>query len=63
MKRLPVLLVTLALSLGLAMPAFADLMSPGEALLWEAERNLPLVLVILVLIVTALLVRHFTKKK
>lgn len=63
MKRLPGALMALALSLGLGMPVFADLMSPGEALLWEAERNLPLLLVIGVLILTALLVRHFTKKK
>lgn len=63
MKRLPVILLTLALTLVLALPAWADLISPGEALLWEVERNLPLVLVVLVLIVTALLVRHFTRKK
>lgn len=63
MKHLSGLLLTLALSLGLAIPAFADLMSPGEALMWEAERNLPLLLIIGLLILTALLVRHFTKKK
>lgn len=63
MKRLPGFLLTVALSLGLALPAFADLMSPGEALMWEVERKLPLILVITVLIVTALLVRHFTKRK
>ncbi len=63
MKRLPGFLLTVALSLGLALPAFADLMSLGEALMWEVERKLPLILVIVVLIVTALLVRHFTKRK
>lgn len=63
MKRLPGYLVALALSLGLVVPAFADLMSPGEALMWEVERKLPLILVLAVLIVTALLVRHWTKKK
>lgn len=63
MKRLTGCLLTLALVLGLALPVCADLMSPGEALMWEAERKLPLILVIAVLIFTALLVRHFTRKK
>lgn len=63
MKLLPAPLLALALALGLTPPVRADLISPGKALVRTAERNLPLLLVLAVLIVTAVLVRHFTKKK
>ena len=63
MKRLPAVLLLPALALGLTLPARADLISPGKALMREAERNLPILLILALLIVTALLVRHFTKKK
>ena len=41
----------------------ADVISPKEALLWQAGRYWPVLLVIVLLVVTALLVRHFTRKK
>lgn len=63
MKRIPVILLALALSLGLMLPCFADVLTPGAALILGLERNLPVVLIIAVLIVTAILVRKFTKKK
>lgn len=63
MKRLSCLLVTFALGLSLAMPAWADILSPGEVLVWKIQRRLPLVLLIAALVITAILVRKFTKKK
>lgn len=65
MKRIPVLLLTLAAILGMATPVFADVIaaSPVEILVWTVKPHLPLILIVAVLIVTALLVRHFTKKK
>ena len=63
MKLIPAPLLTLALALGLTPPGWADLISPGKALARTAERNLPLLLVLALLIATAVLVRHFTKKK
>lgn len=65
MKRVPSLLLTLAVLLGMTVPAYADVLpaSPGEILMSAARPALPIVLIIVVLVATALLVRHFTKKK
>lgn len=65
MKRIPVLLLTLAAIFGMTTPVFADAIaaSPAEILVSTVEPVLPMVLIIAVLVITALLVRHFTKKK
>lgn len=65
MKRIPTLLLTLAILLGMSLPAYADVLpaSPAEILMSAAGSALPIVLIIAVLAVTALLVRHFTRKK
>jgi len=42
------------------MPACADLISPGELIVGQLTH--PLVLLVIVLVLTAVLVRHFTKK-
>ena len=64
MKKLPLIPLILALALALAPAARADVIfDPVSILIYEARRNLPIILVILLLIVTALLVRHFTKRK
>ena len=64
MKKLPLLPLVLALALALAPAARADVAYiPGLELMYAAYHNYPIVLIIILLIVTALLVRHFTKKK
>ena len=63
MKQLSRLLLTLALALGLAVPAFADVITPGRAIALEFQRRLPLILIVAALVLTAALVRTFTKKK
>lgn len=63
MKKLSAALLTLALAVALALPAHADVISPGEALARAAQRNLPIVLILALLVVTAILVRRYTKKK
>jgi len=63
MKTLSIALFCLATSILLALPAQADVISPGKALMREAQRNLPILLILALLVVTAILVRHFTKKK
>lgn len=65
MKRISALLLTLAALLAMTIPVFADVIeaSPAEILMSAAEPVLPVVLIIAALVVTALLVRHFTKKK
>lgn len=65
MKRIFALLLTLALILGMTVPVFADVIeaSPAEILMSTVEPVLPVVLIIAALVVTALLVRRFTKKK
>lgn len=62
---LPGLLLGLALLPALAIEAMADVIaaSPVEVLLWSVEEYLPAGLIVAVLVVTALLVRKFTKKK
>lgn len=47
----------------LAVPVWADMVGPGETLVENMEGSLPLILVVLLLIATALLVRKLTKKK
>ena len=47
----------------LAVPVWADMVGTGETLVENMEGSLPLVLVVLLLIATALLVRKLTKKK
>jgi len=59
MKRFPHLLILAAAVLGMAMPACADLISPGELIVGQLTH--PLVLLVIVLVLTAVLVRHFTK--
>ena len=61
MKRIPMLLLTLAAMIGMTIPVFADAIaaSPIEIL----EPVLPMILIIAVLVITALLVRYFTRKK
>lgn len=65
MKRIPAFLLTLAAILGLTTPVFADVIpaSPAEILISAVEPVLPMALIVAVLVITALLVRHFTKKK
>ena len=65
MKRISALLLTPAALLAMTVPVFADGIpaSPAEILMSVTEPVLPLVLIIAVLVVTALLVRRFTKKK
>lgn len=63
MKALSAALLTLALAVALALPVYADVISPGEALVRDIQRNLPIVLLLVLLAVTAILVRRFTKKK
>ena len=65
MKQIPALLLTLAVVLGMATPVFADVVpaSPAEILMSTVEPVFPVVLIIAVLVITALLARHFTKKK
>lgn len=65
MKQISALLLTLAVLLGMAAPVFADVIpaSPAEILMSAVEPVLPAVLIIAVLVITALLVRRFTKKK
>lgn len=62
---LPSLLLGLALLPALAIEALADVIAPSpmEMVLWGVEENLPAVLIVAVLVVTALLVRKFTRKK
>lgn len=63
MKTLSAALLTLAMSIALALPAHADVISAGEVLVRAAQRNLPIVLILALLAVTAILVRRYTKKK
>lgn len=65
MKQISALLLTLAVLLGMAVPVFADAIpaSPAEILASAVEPFFPAVLIIAVLVITALLVRRFTKKK
>ena len=63
MKKLPLLPLTLALALMLAPTARADVISaPGIELLAVTWHDLPLILILVALLVTILLVRHFTKR-
>lgn len=65
MKRISALLLTLAALLAMTVPVIADALpaSPAEILMSSVEPALPVVLIIATLVVTALLVRRFTKKK
>lgn len=65
MRKLSSLPLLAALCLSLALPARADAISvsPGEALLWNIREGLPLILILALLIITAVLIRKFTKKK
>ncbi len=63
MKTLSAVLLTLAMSIALALPVHADSISDGEALAQDIQRNLPIILILVLLAVTAILVRRFTKKK
>ena len=65
MKRIPALLLTMAVLFGMTVPAHADVLpaSPAEILMSTAGAALPIVLIIALLAATALLVRHFTRKK
>ena len=65
MKQIPALLLTLAVVLGMTTPVFADVVpaSPAEILMSTVDPVFPVVLIIAVLVITALLARHFTKKK
>lgn len=65
MKRIPALLITLAAVFGMTAPVFADAIvaSPTYILTFTVEPLLPIILIIAVLVITALLVRYFTKKK
>lgn len=65
MKRIPVILLTLAALLAMTSPVFADVLpaSPAEILMSTVEPVLPIILIVAVLVITALLVRRFTKKK
>ena len=65
MKRISALLLTLAIVLGMTPPVFADVIaaSPVEVLMSGAGGILAIVLIAAALVITALLVRHFTKKK
>ena len=64
MKRIPAILLTLAALLAMTPPAFADAIaaSPAEILASTVEPVLPIILIAAVLVITALLVRHFRKK-
>ena len=63
MKGINEILLAAALAVVLAVPAFADVISPGEALIHGVERNLSTILLVVVLVITAILVRKFTKRK
>ena len=65
MKRISALLLTLAGLLAMTIPVFADVLpaSPAEILMSTVEPVLPVALIIAALVVTALLVSRFTKKK
>lgn len=65
MKRISALLLTLAAVLGTTVPVFADVIpaSPADILMSAVGPALPVILIIAVLVITALLVRRFTKKK
>ena len=65
MKRIPAILLTLAALFAMTVPVFADVIAPSpvEILAAAAGSILPVVLIIAVLVITALLVRRFTKKK
>lgn len=65
MKRISALLLTLAALLAMTIPVFADVLpaSPAEILAATVEPALPVVLIVAALVVTALLVHRFTKKK
>lgn len=65
MKRISMLLLTLVVVLGMITPAFADVIpaSPAEIMISAWGSVHPIVLIVVVLAITALLVRHFTKKK
>ena len=65
MRQIPKLLLMLAVVLGMTTPVFADVIpaSPAEIMISAWGSGHPMVLIVAVLAVTALLVRHFTKKK
>ncbi len=65
MRKLSNLPLLAALCLLLVSPARADVisLSPGEALLSGIREGLPLILILALLVVTAVLIRKFTKKK
>lgn len=65
MKRISALLLTVAALLAMTIPVFADVLpaSPVEILMSTVEPVLPAILIVAALVVTALLVRRFTKKK
>ena len=65
MKQISALLLTLTAILAMTPSVFADVLpaSPAEIVMSTVEPVLPVVLIIAALVVTALLVRRFTKKK
>lgn len=65
MKRISVLLLALVALSVMTIPVFADVIpaSPAEVMISAWGSIHPLVLIVAVLIVTALLIRHFTRKK
>lgn len=63
MRRVSGLLLALAAAVALSVPAYADVISAPEAVMNQLERKAPLILVVLLLVVTALLVRKFSKRK
>lgn len=60
---LPILLLGAALLPAMLVQALADVISSGESMLNGLEQALPVVLVAAVLVLTAWLVRKFTRKK
>lgn len=65
MKQISALLLMLAVVLSMTAPGFADVIpaSPAEILMSTWGSGHPMVLIVAVLVITALLVRHFTRKK
>ena len=65
MKRISAFLLMLAAVLGMTTTVFADAIgaSPGEVFVSAVGAVLSIVLIAAVLVITALLVHHFTKKK
>ena len=64
MKRISALLLALAVLLAMTPSVFADVLpaSPAEIVMSTVEPVLPIILIVAVLVITALLARHFKKK-